>query len=77
MILLPRAHPQKQVMIPDVQKLINQSGHVSVDIFNTRLMKPPTSVLVFPLKVWVGWCGWVWVGVEGCGWVWMGVGGWV
>lgn len=39
-----------QVMIPDVQKLINQSGNVSVDIFNTRLIKPPTSVLVFPLK---------------------------
>ena len=40
-----------QVMIPDVQKLINQSGNVSIDIFNTRLIKPPTSVLVFPLKV--------------------------
>ncbi len=40
-----------QVMIPDVQKLINQSGNVSSDIFNTRLIKPPTSVLVFPLKV--------------------------
>jgi hypothetical protein len=38
-------------MIPDVQKLINQSGNVSIDIFNTRLIKPPTSVLVFPLKV--------------------------
>lgn len=38
-------------MIPDVQKLINQSGNVSVDIFNTRLIKPPTSVLIFPLKV--------------------------
>ena len=38
-------------MIPDVQKLINQSGNVSMDIFNTRLIKPPTSVLVFPLKV--------------------------
>ncbi len=43
--------PRSQVMIPDVQKLINQSGNVSVDIFNTRLIKPPTSVLVFPLKV--------------------------
>ena len=41
-------------MIPDVQKLINQSGNVSIDIFNTRLIKPPTSVLVFPLKVWTG-----------------------
>jgi hypothetical protein len=40
-----------QVMIPDVQKVINQSGNVSADIFNTRLIKPPTSVLVFPLKV--------------------------
>ncbi len=43
--------PNLQVMIPDVQKLINQSGNVSIDIFNTRLIKPPTSVLVFPLKV--------------------------
>ncbi|KAG1661596.1 hypothetical protein FOA52_000771 [Chlamydomonas sp. UWO 241] len=42
---------RQQVMIPDVQKLINQSGNVSSDIFNTRLMKPPTSVLLFPLKV--------------------------
>ena len=41
-------------MIPDVQKLINQSGNVSIDIFHTRLIKPPTSVLVFPLKVWTG-----------------------
>eukprot|EP00955_Chlamydomonas_euryale_P084599 363985-Chlamydomonas_euryale.AAC.1 len=40
-----------QVMIPDVQKLTNQSGYVFFDIFNTRLMKPPTSLLVFPLKV--------------------------
>ncbi|KAJ9519284.1 hypothetical protein QJQ45_017942 [Haematococcus lacustris] len=44
-------HNRQQVMIPDVQKLINQSGNVSIDIFNTRLIKPPTSVLVFPLKV--------------------------
>ncbi|KAG1661344.1 hypothetical protein FOA52_005906 [Chlamydomonas sp. UWO 241] len=42
---------RQQVMIPDVQKLTNQSGYVSIDIFNTRLMKPPTSLLVFPLKV--------------------------
>ncbi|KAG1653214.1 hypothetical protein FOA52_011343, partial [Chlamydomonas sp. UWO 241] len=41
---------RQQVVVPDVQKLINQSGKVSVDIFNTRLVKPPTSVLVFPLK---------------------------
>ena len=41
-------------MIPDVQKLINQSGTVSVDIFTTRFIKPPTSVLVFPLKVTLG-----------------------
>lgn len=39
-----------QVMIPDVQKLINQSGYVSSDIFNTRVIKPPTSVVVFPLR---------------------------
>ncbi|MEW5297631.1 MAG: hypothetical protein WDW36_000829 [Sanguina aurantia] len=44
-------HNRQQVMIPDVQKVINQSGNVSADIFNTRLIKPPTSVLVFPLKV--------------------------
>eukprot|EP00798_Chlamydomonas_sp_ICE-L_P005663 gene5663-8988_t len=44
-------HNRQQVMIPDVQKLINQSGNVSADIFNTRLIKPPTAVLVFPLKV--------------------------
>ncbi len=44
-------NPFSQVMVPDVQKLINQSGNVSVDIFNTRLVKPPTSVLVFPIKV--------------------------
>jgi hypothetical protein len=52
-LLLCRSHSHSppQVMIPDVQKLINQSGNVSSDIFNTRLMKPPTSVLVFPLKV--------------------------
>ncbi|KAG1656211.1 hypothetical protein FOA52_011341 [Chlamydomonas sp. UWO 241] len=43
-------HNRQQVVVPDVQKLINQSGKVSVDIFNTRLVKPPTSVLVFPLK---------------------------
>lgn len=41
---------RQQVMIPDVQKLINQSGNVSTDLFNTRLIKPPTSVLIFPLK---------------------------
>jgi len=41
---------RQQVMIPDVQKLINQSGYVSSDIFNTRIIKPPTSVVVFPLK---------------------------
>lgn len=44
-------------MIPDVQKVINHSGNVSADIFNTRLIKPPTSVLVFPLKVRGGGCG--------------------
>eukprot|EP00798_Chlamydomonas_sp_ICE-L_P030866 gene30866-35910_t len=43
-------HNRQQVMIPDVQKLMNQSGNVSTDLFN-RLVKPPTSVLVFPLKV--------------------------
>ncbi len=42
-------------MIPDVQKVINHSGNVSADIFNTRLIKPPTSVLVFPLKVRGDW----------------------
>lgn len=49
----PPTHPPTlplQVLIPDVQKLINQLGNVSTDLFNTRLIKPPTSVLVFPLK---------------------------
>lgn len=26
------------------------AGYVSSDIFNTRIIKPPTSVVVFPLK---------------------------
>jgi hypothetical protein len=49
-ICRPPHPPPPQVLIPDVQKLINQLGNVSTDLFNTRLIKPPTSVLVFPLK---------------------------
>ena len=29
---------------------LTYTGHVSSDIFNTRIIKPPTSVVVFPLK---------------------------
>ena len=35
-----------QVVVPDVQKLINQSGIVCSDIFTTCLIKPPHGVLL-------------------------------
>lgn len=41
---------KKQVLIPDVQKLVNQMGNVTTDLFSTSLMKPPSSVLVLPVK---------------------------
>lgn len=39
-----------QVLIPDVQKLINQLGNVNTDLFASRLLKPPSSVLLLPLR---------------------------
>jgi hypothetical protein len=41
---------KKQVLIPDVQKLINQLGNVNTDLFANRLVRPPTSVLLLPLR---------------------------
>jgi hypothetical protein len=38
------------VLIPDVQKLINQLGNVNTDLFASRLVRPPTSVLLLPLR---------------------------
>lgn len=39
-----------QVLIPDVQKLINQLGNVNTDLFASRLLRPPSSVLLLPLR---------------------------
>ena len=39
-----------QVLIPDVQKLINQLGAVNTDLFACRHVRPPTSVLLLPLR---------------------------
>jgi len=41
---------KKQVLIPDVQKLINQLGAVNTDLFASRHVRPPTSVLLLPLR---------------------------
>jgi hypothetical protein len=41
---------KKQVLIPDVQKLINQLGNVNTDLFASRLLRPPSSVLLLPLR---------------------------
>jgi hypothetical protein len=38
------------VLIPDVQKLINQLGNVNTDLFASRLLRPPSSVLLLPLR---------------------------
>jgi hypothetical protein len=38
------------VLIPDVQKLINQLGAVNTDLFASRHVRPPTSVLLLPLR---------------------------
>jgi hypothetical protein len=43
-------HPHPQVLIPDVQKLINQLGAVNTDLFASRHVRPPTSVLLLPLR---------------------------
>lgn len=42
---------KQQVVVEDVQKLLNKSGSASPDIYSTRLVKPPASVFVYPLKV--------------------------
>jgi hypothetical protein len=39
-----------QVLIPDVQKLINQLGNVNTDLFASKLLRPPSSVLLLPLR---------------------------
>eukprot|EP00775_Hariotina_reticulata_P001838 gene1838-2170_t len=41
---------KKQVLIPDVQKLINQLGNVNTDLFASKLLRPPSSVLLLPLR---------------------------
>lgn len=41
---------KKQVLIPDVQKLVNQLGNVNTDLFASRLLRPPSSVLLLPLR---------------------------
>jgi hypothetical protein len=68
-----------QVLIPDVQKLINQLGNVNTDLFASRLLRPPSSVLLLPLRAsGVGACvrvplvvfwGGLWAGAVGwcCG----------
>lgn len=38
------------MLIPDVQKLINQLGNVNTDLFASRLLRPPSSVLLLPLR---------------------------
>ena len=38
------------MLIPDVQKLINQLGAVNTDLFASRHVRPPTSVLLLPLR---------------------------
>jgi hypothetical protein len=42
--------PTPQVLIPDVQKLINQLGAINTDLFASRHVRPPTSVLLLPLR---------------------------
>ncbi len=37
-------------MVPDVQKLVNQMGNIHTDVFSCKYIKPPTSVLLVPLK---------------------------
>lgn len=51
-VLLAAAPPPllRQVLIPDVQKLINQLGNVNTDLFASRLLRPPSSVLLLPLR---------------------------
>jgi hypothetical protein len=45
------SYPTKpQVLIPDVQKLVNQLGAVNTDLFASRHVRPPTSVLLLPLR---------------------------
>ncbi|KAF6253683.1 hypothetical protein COO60DRAFT_397163 [Scenedesmus sp. NREL 46B-D3] len=41
---------KKQVLIPDVQKLINQLGNINTDLFASKLLRPPSSVLLLPLR---------------------------
>jgi hypothetical protein len=48
--VLPSAPHTHQVLIPDVQKLINQLGNVNTDLFASRLLRPPSSVLLLPLR---------------------------
>lgn len=55
LLLLPVSTPTttihtQQVLIPDVQKLINQLGNVNTDLFASRLLRPPSSVLLLPLR---------------------------
>lgn len=41
---------QQLVLVPNVQKLLNQSSFILLDLFSTCLLLPPVSVVVLPLK---------------------------
>lgn len=47
-VLEPGTSPQ--VIVEDVRRLLNKSGTANPDIYTTRVLKPPASVCVLPLK---------------------------